>query len=86
MASYKVTSKWTPGAYVSQNSDHQAPVSSNRHYNEWVISSRYDFSSFLYAKAEEHFINGTGLAYDGDLNPNLQPTTKLTALKIGFSF
>jgi hypothetical protein len=86
MASYKVTSKWTPGAYISQNSDHQAPVSSSRHYNEWVISSRYDFSSFLYAKAEEHFINGTGLAYDGDLNPNLQPTTKLTALKIGVSF
>jgi len=86
MASYKVTSKWTPGAYLSQNSDHQAPVSSNRHYDEWVISSRYDFSSFLYAKAEEHFINGTGLAYDDDLNPNLQPTTKLTALKIGVTF
>jgi hypothetical protein len=86
MASYKVTAKFTPGAYVSQNADHQAPISSDRHYNEWVVAGRYDFSSFLYAKAEEHFIDGTGLAYDSDLNPNLQPKTKLTALKIGVSF
>jgi hypothetical protein len=86
MASYKVTSKFTPGAYVSQNNDRDANISSDRHYNEWVISGRYDFNSFLYAKAEEHFINGTGLAYDSDLNPNIQPNTKLTALKVGVSF
>jgi hypothetical protein len=86
MASYKITSKFTPGAYISQNADHQAPISSSRHYNEWVISGRYDFTEFLYAKAEEHFIDGTGLAYDTNLNPNLQPKTKLTALKIGVTF
>lgn len=86
MASYKVTQKFTAGSYRSENADHQAPISSNRHYNEWVVSGRYDFSSFLYVKAEEHFINGTGLAYDSDLNPNLQPTSKLTALKVGVSF
>jgi hypothetical protein len=86
MASYKVTSKFTPGAYLSQNNDRQADISSSRHYNEWVISGRYDFSSFLYAKAEEHFIKGTGLAYDSDLNPNLQPNTKLTAIKVGVTF
>jgi hypothetical protein len=86
MASYKVTQKFTAGGYLSENADHQAPISSDRHYNEWVVSGRYDFSSFLYVKAEEHFINGTGLAYDSDLNPNLQPTSKLTALKVGVSF
>jgi hypothetical protein len=86
MASYKVTSKLTPGAYISQNNDHQAPISSARHFNEWVVSGRYDFNEFLYAKAEEHFINGTGLAYDENLNSNLQPKTKLTALKIGVTF
>lgn len=86
MASYKVTQMFTAGGYRSENADHQAPISSDRHYNEWVVSGRYDFSSFLYVKAEEHFINGTGLAYDNDLNPNLQPTSKLTALKVGVSF
>jgi thymidylate kinase len=86
MSSYKVTSKFTPGAYLSQNNDRQADISSSRHYNEWVISGRYDFSSFLYAKGEEHFIKGTGLAYDSDLNPNLQPNTKLTAIKVGVTF
>jgi hypothetical protein len=86
MASYKITSKFTPGAYISQNADHQAPVSAGRHYNEWVVSGRYDFTEFLYAKAEEHFIDGTGLAFDGNFNPNPQPKTSLTALKIGVSF
>jgi hypothetical protein len=86
MASYKVTKKFTAGGYRSENADHQAPISPRRHYNEWVVSGRYDFNSFLYVKAEEHFINGTGLAYDSDLNPNLQPTSKLTALKAGVSF
>jgi predicted porin len=86
MASYKVTSKFTPGAYVSQNNDRDSNISSGRHYNEWVISGRYDFNSFLYAKAEEHFVNGTGLAYDTDLNPNIQPNTKLTAIKVGVTF
>jgi hypothetical protein len=86
MASYKITPKFTLGGYISQNSDHQAPISSSRHYNEWVISGRYDFTEFLYVKAEEHFIHGTGLAYDMNLNPNLQPNTNLTALKVGVTF
>jgi hypothetical protein len=86
MASYKVTPKLTAGVYESQNADHQAPVTSDRHYNERVVSGRYDFSGFLYAKAEEHFITGTGLAFDDNLNSNLQPNSKLTVLKVGVSF
>jgi hypothetical protein len=78
--------KVTLGGYISQNADHQAPISSSRHYNEWVISGRYDFTEFLYVKAEEHFIHGTGLAFDMNLNPNLQPNTNLTALKVGVTF
>ena len=38
------------------------------------------------AKGEAAAVEITGLAYDSDLNPNLQPKTKLTALKIGVSF
>jgi hypothetical protein len=86
MVSYRATPKLTTGFYLSQNADHQAPVSSSRHYNEWVFSGRYDLNEFLYAKAEEHLINGTGLAFDPNLNPDLQPKTALSILKVGVSF
>jgi hypothetical protein len=86
MATYKLTPKLTVGAYNSQNSDHQADLGPGRYSKDWTFSGRYDFSQFLYAKGEEHFIEGTGLGYDTTLNTNLQPNTKLTALKIGVSF
>jgi hypothetical protein len=86
MATYKVTPKFTAGAYNSQNSDHQADLGSDRYSKDWVLSGRYDFNQFLYAKAEQHFIDGTGLGYDTTLNPNLQPNTRLTALKMGVTF
>jgi hypothetical protein len=87
MASYKLTGKFTVGAYDSQNFDLQAPLGPDRYSKDWTFSGRYDFNQYLYAKAEEHFIDGTGLGYDTDQNPNgLQPNTKLTLLKIGVSF
>ena len=43
-------------------------------------------SEYLYLKAEQHVIQGTGIGYDSTLNPNLQPNTRLTALKLGVSF
>jgi len=86
MASYKLAKKLTVGVYDSQNSDHQAPLGSARYQKDWAISGRYDFGEFLYAKAEQHFIQGTGLSYDTTLNPDLQPNTRLTILKIGVNF
>jgi hypothetical protein len=86
MATYKLTAKLTGGIYNSQNSDHQAPLGPGRYQKDWAISGRYDFNAFLYAKAEQHFIDGNGLNYDTQLNPNLQPNTRLTALKVGVSF
>ena len=86
MASYKVTAKLTAGLYDSQNSDHQAPLGPQRYYKEWVFSARYDFSQFFYLKAEEHLIQGTGLAFDSNLNPDIRPSSKLTAIKVGVTF
>jgi hypothetical protein len=86
MITFKVTSKFTAGVYNSENSDHQAPLGPARYSKDWVVSGRYDFNQFLYVKADEHFIDGEGLGYDAQLNSNLQPNTKLTALKIGVSF
>jgi len=87
MASYRVTDKLTAGMYDSQSVDHHAALGPARHSLDWTVSGRYDFNQFLYAKAEQHFIDGAELSYDADLNPNgLKPNTKLTILKVGVSF
>lgn len=87
MLSYKVSSKLTAGVYDSQNIDHQAVLWPARYSKDWAISGRYDFNSFLYAKAEQHIIQGTGLNIDATMNPNgTQTNFKLTVLKLGVSF
>jgi hypothetical protein len=87
MASYKVTGKLTTGAYLSQSVFHNAPLGPARYSKDWVISGRFDFNQFLYAKAEQHFIDGTAADYDQDMNPGgLKPNTKLTILKMGVNF
>jgi hypothetical protein len=86
MSSYKVTSKFTAGAYYSYSINLKAPVSSSRFQKDWTISTRYDFNPYLYAKAEQHFINGTATGFEASDNPNLQPTTRMTILKLGVSF
>lgn len=87
MASYKLTEKLTAGVYDTQFVDHQAALGPSRYAKDWVVSGRYDFNQFLYAKAEEHFLDGEATGYDTALNPGgLKPTTKLTILKMGVSF
>jgi hypothetical protein len=93
MASYKVTGKLSGGVYDTQEINHQDPIGPARYFKDWVVSGRYDFSQYLYAKAEQHFIDGTAVGYDAALNPpsaalptGLKPNTKLTILKIGVSF
>ena len=89
MATYRVTDKLTAGAYDSQFVAHKTAVSKTgaRYSKDWVISGRYDFNQFLYAKAEEHFIDGAAQDYDTTLNAGgIKPTTKLTILKLGVSF
>jgi len=87
MASYKLTGKLSAGVYDSQFFDHRSALGPARYQKDWAISGRYDFSQFVYAKAEQHFIDGTVVSYDTARNPGgLKPTTRLTILKIGVSF
>ena len=86
MSSYKISSKLTAGAYYSSFINRSAPASSGRFQKDWTVSARYDFNSFLYAKAEQHFMDGTALGFNASDNPNLQPTTRMTILKLGVSF
>jgi hypothetical protein len=86
MASYKLTGKLTARAYDSQVIDHQASLGLDRYTKDWTISGRYDVSQFIYLKFEEHFIKGTSLSFESSDNTDLQPTSNLTALRIGVSF
>ena len=87
MATYKLSEKFSAGAYYSYTYfEHEQNLSAN-FQKDYTVAGRYDFNQFLYAKVEQHFINGTALSYDTDLNPGgLKPNTKLTILKIGVSF
>lgn len=87
MGSYRVTDKFNAGIYHSQYFNRAAAPGPGRFSKDWAISARYDFNQFLYAKAEQHFIDGTAVGYDKTLNPNgLKPDTRLSVLKIGVSF
>lgn len=87
MASYKFTDKLNVGLYQSEVVDRKAPLGPARYSKDWAVSGRYDFSGFIYAKAEQHFIDGTALGYDTQMNPNgLKPDTRLTVLKVGVNF
>ena len=87
MGSYKLTGKFIAGVYVSQDFDRDSAFGPNRYSKDWTVSGRYDFGHYVYATAGEHFIDGTSVVYDTDLNPHgLKPDTKRTIRKIGVSF
>jgi hypothetical protein len=86
MTSYKATAKLTGGVYYSSSIDRKAAFTSARYEKDWVIAARYDFSPFLYAKAEQHLIRGTETGFAASDNPNIQPATRMTMLKLGVTF
>ncbi len=87
MGSYRLTDKLNAGLYRSQEFDREISPGPMRFSKDWAVSGRYDFNQYLYAKAEQHFIDGTAVGYDTSLNPNgLKPSTRLTILKIGVVF
>ncbi len=86
MGSYKFTSKLTGGAYFSSLVNHDVAHTSPNYQEDWTAAARYDFSPFIYAKAEQHWINGTAVGFSSADNPNLQPTTWMSLVKLGVSF
>jgi hypothetical protein len=86
MASYKMGQKLTAGAYYSSEIDRKIVTSSARFQKDWTLSARYDVNTYLYLKAEQHFMDGTLIGYSPTDNTNLQPRTKMTLLKLGVSF
>jgi hypothetical protein len=88
MGSYRLLKKLHVGGYYSHYVNKALDTSQPASYsNDWVVSSRYDFDSFFYAKLEQHFLRGDALGYYASTNPNgLHPNSNILAAKIGFSF
>lgn len=88
MGSYRLLKKLHVGGYYSHYVNKALDTSQPASYsNDWVVSSRYDFDSFFYAKLEQHFLRGDALGYYASTNPNgLNPNSNILAAKIGFSF
>jgi hypothetical protein len=86
MASYRLSDRLTSGLYYGSMINLQLPVSSGRYQKDWALCARYDFNPFLYAKIEQHIIDGTGSGFSTSDNSALQPNTRMTMLKLGVSF
>ncbi len=88
MGSYLLTKRFQAGSYYSHYINKALDTSQPANYSkDFVLSERYDFNSYFYAKIEDHFLHGTGLGFYQSTNPNgMQPNSNILAAKIGFSF
>jgi hypothetical protein len=88
MGSYRLSKKLQAGSYYSHYVNKAADTTQPANYSkDWVLSGRYDFNSYFYAKIEGHFLHGTALGYYSSTNPNgLTPNSNMLAAKIGFTF
>lgn len=86
MASYRLASKLTGGLYYSSYIDRKAAYTAFRYQKDWAVAARYDFTPYLYAKAEQHFIDGLGVGFIPSSNPDQRPSLRMTMLKLGVTF
>ena len=88
MASYRLTKRFQVGSYYSSAVNVALDTSQPANYSkDFVLSERYDFNSYFYAKIEDHFLHGTGQGYYQSTNPNgLFTNSNILAAKVGFSF
>jgi hypothetical protein len=88
MTSYRILPKLQAGVYYTQELSRGPNTGLPANfYKDWVISGRYDFNTYFYAKLEGHFINGNGFGDYVSTNPQgYKPKSNMLAAKVGFSF
>jgi hypothetical protein len=88
MGTYRIAGKLSGGAYYSSVAAHRGLVISGpgAYQKDWTAAIRYDFTPFLYAKAEQHWMDGTLVGFSTSNNTALQPNTRMSLLKLGVSF
>jgi hypothetical protein len=87
MSTWKFKPKISAGAYYSYSIDLKAPYDQNRYQKDWTLSGRYDVNEFIYLKAEQHFVNGTGINFSAlDNSGGLSTKFNMTLVKLGVMF
>jgi hypothetical protein len=88
MASYKISRNLSGGIYYSSVNNLQGAFTGtgSRYQKDWTLNARYDFNTFLYAKAEQHIVDGTYTGFSTSDNASLKPNTRMTMLKLGVTF
>jgi len=88
MLSYRAHPKLTLGTYYSHSGYYLADQKNPANYlKDVVVSSRYDFNRYFYAKLEGHYLDGNDGGFFAQVNPNgLQKTTRLLLARFGFAF
>jgi hypothetical protein len=88
MGSYHLTRRIDVGSYYSHYLNKAADTSLPENYSkDFVVSGRYNFNAYFYAKLEGHFLHGTGLGYYASTNPEgVKTNSNMLAAKVGFSF
>jgi hypothetical protein len=86
MTSWKFSDKLTAGAYYSNLVNRTLPPGGARDQKDWAFTGRCDFNPFLYLKLEQHVMNGTVIGFAAAGNPQLNPSTRMSLLKLGTSF
>ena len=90
MASYRVTNKLTVGSYYSDIRLFPAGGNSSNPSNyleDVTANTRYDVNRFLYVKLEGHYMDGNGLGFYQQVNPNgFERVTRLVLARVGFAF
>jgi len=80
MASYRVTTWLTPGAYfASMTNDVSKPQTRDNYQRDWSLTLRFDINSFWLIKLEGHLMNGDG---DGGGLGGLNGSTPATMLPL----
>jgi hypothetical protein len=88
MGSYQFSERLQFGSYYSHFVYAAQNTSLPANYSkDWVVTGRWNFNSYFYAKLEGHFLDGTALGYYTSTNPTgLKARSNMLAAKIGFSF
>ncbi len=88
MISHHLSDKLELGSYYSHYLNKAGDTADPANYSkDWVVSGRYDFNDYFYAKLEGHFVHGDALGYYQSVNPNgVLPNSKMLAAKVGFTF
>ena len=86
MGSFRIARAVNAGSYFSRTVDEKIPSGPARYQNDTALTVRYDINAYLYAKLEQHFLQGTEIGFSQTNNTAPSPSDAMTLVKLGVSF